>query len=196
VGEKLLAGGEYASTLVSAVADLLDASGIGVGDLAGIVVVVGPGSFTGIRIGLAAVKAFAEAASLPVIPVSRLSLLAGVAKANGVRSAALDAHRGQVYCGFYESGLEPREMLLTAGEINSMGGLPQPVAVCEEAVAQMLEMLLEFEPVRVPAPTAWNALQFAKAKWMAGEFADVATLDGYYLRGADAKLAAARLAER
>ena len=104
-----------------------------------------------------------------------------------MRSAVLDAHRGQVYCGLYGEG-EPREMLLTAGEINAMGGLPLPAAVCEEAVAQMLETLLEAEPVRVTAPTAWNALEMGVKQWTNGEFADVAALDGYYLRGADAKV--------
>ena len=192
VGESLLAGGEYASTLVSAVADLLDGAGISVGGLAGMVVVVGPGSFTGIRIGLAAVKAFAEARALPVVTVSRLALLAWKAESElgfSVRSAVLDAHRGQVFCGLYGDG-ELREMLLTAGEVNAMGGLPLPVAVCEEAVAQLVETLLEAEPVRVASPTAGDALRFSLGRWTAGEFADVATLDGYYLRGADAKVSA------
>ena len=186
VGDLKIAGGEFAAKLVPAIADLLDSAGVGVKDLVGIVVVVGPGSFTGIRIGVAAVKAMAEARELPVVAVSRLALLARQAVPT-VRSAVLDAHRGQVFCGLYGPG-ESREMLLTAGEINAMGGLPLPVAVCEEPVAQMLEMLLEAEPVRVGAPTAWNALEFGLEKWGAREFADVATLDGYYLRGADAKV--------
>jgi tRNA threonylcarbamoyladenosine biosynthesis protein TsaB len=104
-----------------------------------------------------------------------------------VQSAVLDAHRGQFFCGLYPETEPARELLLTAGEINSMGGLPLPVAVCEETVAQALEMLLEVEPLRVAPPTAWHALQFGSARWVAGEFADPATLDGYYLRGADAK---------
>jgi len=188
LGEGLVAGGELSVSLVQAIADLLASAGARVEDLAGLVAVAGPGSFTGIRIGLAVVKGFAEAAGLPVVTVSRLALLAEVAK---TPTAVLDAHRGQMYCGLYAEGQPAREMLLTAGEVNSMGGLPGPVGVCEEAVAQTLEELRgEAEIVRVAAPTAAAAMLSALSRWRSGEFADVAALDGYYLRGADAKVSA------
>ncbi|HEX4321615.1 MAG TPA: tRNA (adenosine(37)-N6)-threonylcarbamoyltransferase complex dimerization subunit type 1 TsaB [Acidobacteriaceae bacterium] len=185
VGEAAIVGGEYAAALVGKIAELLAAAGVTVRELAGIMAVAGPGSFTGIRIGLAAVKAIAEVAGLLVVTISRLALLADAGPA---ATAVLDAHRGQFYCGMYD-GTEAREMLLTAGEINAMGGLAGRVAVCEETVAQLLEELYgEPEIVRLEAPTAAAALRFSLEKWRAGEFADVASLDGYYLRGADAKI--------
>ena len=201
LGEREIAGGELSVALVQGIADLLSGAGVAVRDVAGITAVVGPGSFTGIRVGLAAVKGLAEAANLPVVTLSRLALLADLAQAP---CAVLDAHRGQFYYGMCDSG-EPREMLLTAGEINSMGGLTGRVAVCEETVAQLLEELFgepEFHPgdedlspgapglIRVEAPTAAAALRYSLSKWRAGEFVDVASLDGYYLRGADAKVSA------
>jgi tRNA threonylcarbamoyladenosine biosynthesis protein TsaB len=187
LGETQIAGGELSVSLVQGIADLLASSGRRVADLTGIVAVAGPGSFTGIRIGLAAVKAIAESAGLPVVTVSRLALLAELAKAP---CAVLDAHRGQFYCGMY--GLDGvQEILLTAGEMNAMGGLAGRVAVCEETVAQLLEELYgEPELVRLQAPTAEDAIRFSLRKWRAGELADVAALDGYYLRGADAKVSA------
>lgn len=185
VSEAAIAGGEYAASLIGKIAELLAAEGVTVRELAGIVAVAGPGSFTGIRIGLAAVKAMAEVAGLPVVTVSRLALLADAGQA---ATAVLDAHRGQFYCGMYD-GVEAREMLLTAGEINAMGGLAGRVAVCEETVAQLLEELYgEPEIVRLEAPSAAAALRFSLEKWRAGDVADVASLDGYYLRGADAKV--------
>ena len=188
VGERMIAGGELSVSLISGVADLLDAAGIAIADLAGIVVVPGPGTFTGIRIGLAAVKGLAEAAGLPVVTVSRLRLLAELAQAP---SSVLDAHRGQVFCGFYAD--EPREVLMTAGEVNAMGGFAGRVGVCESSVAQWIEELVgEPEVVQVASPTAADVLRAGLASWRAGTFADLATLDGYYLRGADAKLAAGR----
>jgi tRNA threonylcarbamoyladenosine biosynthesis protein TsaB len=183
LGETQMPGGELSVSLVQGIAELL--AGLGVAALSGIVAVAGPGSFTGIRMGLAAVKAIAEARGLPVVTVSRLALLAELGQAP---CSVLDAHRGQFYCGMYGEG-EAREMLLTAGEINAMGGLAGRVAVCEETVAQLLEELYgEPEIVRVAAPAASDALRFSLAKWRAGELADVASLDGYYLRGADAKV--------
>jgi tRNA threonylcarbamoyladenosine biosynthesis protein TsaB len=187
VGETALAGREYAAALVGAIGDLLDDAGAVAGELAGVVAVAGPGSFTGIRIGLAAVKALAEAGSIPVVTVSRLALLADTA---GASCAVLDAHRGQFYCGVYSEGVA-QEMLLTAGEINTMGGLKGRVAVCEETVAQLLEELYgEPDLIRVEAPSAAAVLRYSLNKWRAGEFADIASLDGYYLRGADAKVSA------
>ena len=189
LGEREISGGELSVALVQGIADLLADAGISVYDLAGITAVVGPGSFTGIRVGLAAVKGLAEAADLPVVTLSRLALLAESAQAP---CAVLDAHRGQFYCGMYGDA-EPREMLLTAGEINSMGGLTGRVGVCEETVAQLLQELYgEPELIRVAPPTADAALRYFLSKWHAGEFANVATLDGYYLRGADAKVSAGR----
>jgi len=189
LSESQIAGGELSVSLVQGVAHLLAEAGITVRELAGIAAVAGPGSFTGIRVGLAAVKGLAEAANLPVVTVSRLALLAAEANAP---CSVLDAHRGQFYCGMYSGG-EAREMLLTAGEINAMGGLTGRVAVCEETVAQLLEELYgEPELIRVQPPSAYDALAFSAAKWRAGVLADLATLDGYYLRGADAKVAASR----
>ena len=187
LGEGAIPGGEFAAQLLPVIAELLDAAGVRLGEVGGITVVAGPGSFTGIRIGLAAVKAMSEAATLPVVAVSRLALLADQAQA---ASAVLDAHRGQVFYGCFGPGGEAREVLLTAGEINAMGGLSGRVAVCEESVAQMIEELQgEPELVRVAAPTAADALRFSAPYWQAGETADIATLDGHYLRGADAKIA-------
>jgi len=140
IGEMRLEGGEYASSLVQGIADLLDRAGITLAEISGMIVVSGPGSFTGIRIGLSTVKGLAEVTGATVVSVSRLALLAAQAC---TPCAVLDAHRGQLYCGFYGEGEAAREMLMTAGEINSIGGLPLPVAVCEESVAQLLEMLLE-----------------------------------------------------
>ncbi len=180
-----ISGGELSVKLLPAIADLLAGQAIRVSELGGIVAVAGPGSFTGIRVGLAAVKGLAEAAGIPVVAISRLAILSAV---TGTACALLDAYRGQMFCGMYEAGQAAREMLLTAGDIPAMGGLPQPMGVCEDAVAHLLETLLD-EPrlVRVQAPAAWDAVTLAIRRWRAREFADTAALDGYYLRGADAK---------
>src|SRR5580658_7049027 len=87
LGQTELAGRGYSATLVSAVADLLKSAGAGLGDLRGIIVVNGPGSFTGVRVGLSAVKGLAEGRELPVVAISRLEVLS---KKSGAPSSALD----------------------------------------------------------------------------------------------------------
>ncbi len=93
LGQKELEGRTYSATLVTAVADLLTAAGLALKSLDGIVAVNGPGSFTGVRVGLSAVKGLAEGAGIPVAAVSRLEVLA---RKGGASSAALDAHRHEV----------------------------------------------------------------------------------------------------
>src|ERR1700690_3849464 len=71
LGQIELAGRSYSATLISAVADVLKSAGAGLGDLRGMIVVNGPGSFTGVRVGLSAVKGLAEGAAIPVVALSR-----------------------------------------------------------------------------------------------------------------------------
>ena len=148
--------------------------------------VSGPGSFTGVRVGLSAVKGLAEAAELPVVAVSRLAVLAMKA---GTVSAALDAHRHEVFLRTGGEGFEARDMLAGAQELAGILPAPTQVAVCDEAAGALLAAawptarLICLEP-----PTAADALQVAAPRVVAGEFADVALLDGHYLRRSDAEI--------
>lgn len=192
LGQRELAGGEFAARIVVVIAELLAGHGLAPADLGGLVAVDGPGTFTGIRIGLSTAKALAEATGAGLVTVSRLALLATLA---GTPCAALDAHRGQVFLGMYGAGAA-EEVLVTAGEFQSLR-VPGAVAFCEKGVAHLLDTVAtDAELVRTAAPTAYDALRFALPRYLAGEFADVAALDGYYLRGADAKTQAALAAAK
>ncbi len=94
VGEAMLAARTAGSLLTSALRDLLAASNLAPAELHAIVVVRGPGSFTGMRIGLSAAKALSEAAGVPLVAVSRLAVLGAISRAECV---ALDAGRGNLY---------------------------------------------------------------------------------------------------
>jgi len=188
IAQRELAGRTYSASLISAVQGLLAGHGIRVRELGCIVVVHGPGSFTGVRVGLSAAKGLAEGAAIPVVPVSRLQVLAAKA---GVSSAALDAHRHEVFLRVTETGTEqsgPREFLAGAKDLAHMDA-PSTIAVCDVAAEDLLRNHWPAVQLqRVLPPTAADALSVAAPAIAAREFADVALLDGHYLRRSDAEI--------
>jgi tRNA threonylcarbamoyladenosine biosynthesis protein TsaB len=150
------------------------------------VVVHGPGSFTGVRIGLGTAKGLAEGAELPVMAVSRLEVLAAKV---GTTVAALDAHRHEVFLRVSGAGLEPREMLAGAAELAQFDPAPERIAVCDEAAQTVLKAAWpNAELVWSEPPSAGDALRLCGPRLVAGEHADVAVLDGHYLRRSDAEI--------
>jgi tRNA threonylcarbamoyladenosine biosynthesis protein TsaB len=186
LGQIELEGRSYSATLVAAVAELLAEAQTRVGLLHAMVAVRGPGSFTGVRVGLSAVKGLAEPGGIPVAAVSRLAVLARKA---GVDAAALDAHRREVFFGMGEADAQAREILAGRKELLAMEARPARIAVCDEsAAALLLEAWPETGLVRIGAPTAADAIELAAAKIRVREFADLALLDGHYLRRSDAEI--------
>jgi tRNA threonylcarbamoyladenosine biosynthesis protein TsaB len=186
LGQTELEGRSYSATLVAAVSELLAGAGIALKDLGGIVAVNGPGSFTGVRVGLSAVKGLAEGARVPVVAISRLQVLS---RKSGVPSCALDAHRGEVYLRLEEAGQRPRELLAGKQELAAVKPVPARVAVCDEATAVLLAAAWpQAQLVRCEAPAAWDALRLGEARLVAGGQVDLALLDGNYLRRSDAEI--------
>jgi len=176
VAREMLPGRSSSERLVPAVRRLMEARGWALRELAAIVVVHGPGSFTGVRVGLSAAKGLSEASGVPVIAVSRLALLAaGVGRIDAPVYAVLDAGRGEFYFGEY---------LLSGEEFVAAvaGGV---VVVCETKVA---EALVGLHPRLVGEPAAEDALPLALERIAAGEFDDAALVDANYLRRTDLEI--------
>ena len=95
----------HSSRLLRSVDFLLGAQGRDVREVDAFAVAAGPGSFTGIRIGLGAVKALAFASAKPVAPVSTLLALAVKLSSDGARLVCplLDAKKGEIYAGLFEA---------------------------------------------------------------------------------------------
>jgi tRNA threonylcarbamoyladenosine biosynthesis protein TsaB len=184
-GQVELEGRNYSSTLVAAVGELLAQAGTKLSLLHAIVAVNGPGSFTGVRVGLSAVKGLAEGARIPVLAVSRLEVLAAAA---GLAAAALDAHRHEIYLRIEEAGGRGVELLAGADELALLAPPPR-IALCDEAAVLLLASVWPAtELVRVAPPTAADALRLCAPRIASGEFADLALLDGHYLRKSDAEI--------
>ena len=98
------AGGTFSAQLVPQIAALLDRHGFSKTDVGALAVVSGPGSFTGLRIGLAVIKALAEVLGKPIAAISLLEALASASQPRGRVVAALDGGRNEVYLGEYEVG--------------------------------------------------------------------------------------------
>jgi tRNA threonylcarbamoyladenosine biosynthesis protein TsaB len=186
LGQIDLEGRSYSSTLVAAVGELLTRGGAALREVGAMVAVNGPGSFTGVRVGLSAVKGLAEATRIPVTAVSRLEVLAVKA---GLASSAIDAHRQEVFLRLGRAGGQARELLAGAAEFAAIDPPPARIAVCDDAAALLLEASWPAaELARTAAPTAADALQLCWPRVAAGQFVDLVLLDGYYLRRSDAEI--------
>jgi tRNA threonylcarbamoyladenosine biosynthesis protein TsaB len=186
LGETSLGGQRPSETLVGYACEMLRMAEVPLAQLGAIVAVNGPGGFTGVRVGLAAVKGLAEASRIPVVAVSRLEVLAAKA---GVQAAALDAHRHEVYLRFGGPDGQARELLAGAAELAGIVPPPPRIALCDEDAALLLGPAWPAtELIRVTAPTAADALRLCAPRVAAGEFVDLALLDGHYLRRSDAEI--------
>src|SRR3984957_6090646 len=112
-----LAGGAFSAELVPHIAELLKKHSSNKCDLDAFAVATGPGSFTGLRVGLAAIKALAEALQKPIVAISVLAALAWSNAASRTRVlTALDAGRGDLYVGDYEINSLVHEQLYMHSE--------------------------------------------------------------------------------
>ncbi len=98
----LIAGGTYSAQLIPSIDGVLKRQGLDKTAIDGFAVASGPGSFTGLRVGIAAVKGLAEILRKPIASVSVLEAIALSTHVEGRVIAATDAARKEVYTGEYE----------------------------------------------------------------------------------------------
>jgi len=188
-----LAGGAFSAQLVPQIAAVLEKHGHGKSDLGAFAVASGPGSFTGLRVGLAAIKALAEALRKPIAAISLLEAVACSGAARGRVLAALDALRGDVYVGDYELGPQVlmhahmhSERLLSREEFvaEAKGKLvvTPDAALAETVRAAGIEVdLIEYPNSGVIARLGWEHLQ-------RGETVRSEDLEANYIRHSDAEI--------
>ncbi|MGN0649901.1 MAG: tRNA (adenosine(37)-N6)-threonylcarbamoyltransferase complex dimerization subunit type 1 TsaB [Oscillospiraceae bacterium] len=94
----------HSQTLLPMVESMMNRAGVTLADIEAIAITAGPGSFTGLRIGIAAVKGMAMGAGKPCIPVSTLEAIAyNLRGTDCIVCCAMDARCGQVYNALFES---------------------------------------------------------------------------------------------
>jgi len=182
-----LEGGTFSAQLVPQIASLLWKHGFRKQDVDAFAVASGPGSFTGLRVGLAAIKGLAEILGKPIVAVSLLEAVAASASGTGKVLAALDAGRGEVYVGDYEGGsIMLSERLLTRQEMLTAAD-HHPIVTPDSGLSEFARAAgLEVQQIERPqsdaiARLAWRKLQ--KNETTAAE-----ALDANYIRRSDAEI--------
>lgn len=186
-----LVGGTFSAQLVPQISELLSRHGITKHDIGAFAVVSGPGSFTGLRIGLAVVKALAEVLNKPIAAVSLLEVCVLAGEAQGRVMAALDAGRGDVYVGEYEipataGRLLPREHMLSRREFVSKAKgwlvVTPDAALAEAARSAGLSVTL------LPPISAAAVARLGWRKIQSGETVASEQLEANYIRRTDAEM--------
>jgi len=184
-----LVGGTFSAQLVPQIAEVLSRHGFTKHDIGAFAVVSGPGSFTGLRIGLAAVKALAEVLAKPIAAVSLLEVCVIASGAQGKVMAALDAGRSEVYVGEYEipqAGRAPQENILTLPEFLARAKgwtVVTPDSALVEASAAAGLLVSNLPPISAAevACVGWSKIQ-------SGHTVTPADLEANYIRRTDAEM--------
>ncbi len=188
---ELLAHYPHAAELPAAVNRVLQTAAANWKDLEALVVDIGPGSFTGLRIGLAFVKAIAFATGKPVVGVSSLDVLAaGLPWAALPVCALLDARQQNLYAALYavkdgEAVRQSEYLLAPADEALEL--LSRPTIVVGDGCAAYHDRLLakcpgaHIAPQELWLPKAATLARLGRARWLSGLRDDPALLVPMYL---------------
>jgi tRNA threonylcarbamoyladenosine biosynthesis protein TsaB len=216
IEEVPLAGGTFSAQLVPQISGLLEKHSLRKTDIDAFILVSGPGSFTGLRVGLAAIKALSEILRKPIVAVSLLEVLApnscmiaaGYDEPNRPATfrfaVALDAGRGEAYVGQYE-------IIITSGENASFKAIGESLlaldnlaGLLESGAAQWIatpdQTIFDALGKRVPEsilprvrrslrrPRSEEVARIGWQKLKAGETISPEQLDANYIRRSDAEI--------
>jgi tRNA threonylcarbamoyladenosine biosynthesis protein TsaB len=185
-----LEGGTFSAQLVPQISELLQRHGLTKRDIDAFAVVSGPGSFTGLRVGLAAIKALAEVLQKPIAAVSLLEAVSRASEKKGEVLAALDAGRGEIYLAEYSVSETRttlrRQELLTFAEFASANGNREIVTPDVKIADLAREKGLRVTQVAYPRADVIARLGLEKIQ--AGEVVSAESLDANYIRRSEAEL--------
>lgn len=189
-------GKTHSENFMSLVEKTLNEAKLKLDDIEYLAVVVGPGSFTGIRIGVASCKAMAEIKGLKVVPVYSLDSLAANGVGNGnVICSMIDARNNQVYCGIYDSKINKLEEYMAddiEDVLSALNKYDDIVLVGDGAVLhedmireKMVDKKIAFSENNKQNAESLGLIAYKKIK--NGEFTDPDSVVPVYLRKSQAE---------
>src|SRR5215472_715117 len=189
LGSSPIAGGTFSAQLVPTVAALLEKHGFTAKDIGGFAVASGPGSFTGLRVGLSAVKGLAEVLNKPIASVSLLEALATLSSENSSVGVALDAGRREVFWGLYRvsagKATKVSEDLLSQSEFLARlnDGNLRNVITSDASLLELRNATGAKAPLQVVDRQGSESIaRIGLLKLLAGDTVSVEALDANYIR--------------
>jgi tRNA threonylcarbamoyladenosine biosynthesis protein TsaB len=193
-------GKRHAETLTPAIDFLCRQTRVDLKDLGAVAVDIGPGMFTGLRVGIAAGKALAHARRLPMIGIPSLDLLAFQPRFSNRRIVcAIDAGRGEIFHASYRQSPGGVQRITepavgTADDLaNDLGALDEPILLTGDGALRYRSAFegisrLELGDSGVAHPSAGSLVTLAHARALREEWVPPAELAPLYLRKPDAEI--------
>lgn len=192
-----------AERLIPLIADAFDRAGVGVRDLDGIAVGIGPGLFTSLRIGVVTARMLAQVLDVPLVSASSLEILAeSLAYSTRLVVSVIDARRGEVFAAFYRAvegeltEVSPPRVLKPEALGAELAALDAPAMLVGDGVWAYREVLMERLAGRVEVasaayshPRAANLVSLAFPRFVSGAVEDLNRVVPIYIRPADAEIA-------
>jgi tRNA threonylcarbamoyladenosine biosynthesis protein TsaB len=177
----------FAHVLFQHIERLLARHAVKLTDVQGFAAAAGPGSFTGVRVGLTAVKGLAEATGRKVIAVSNLQALAWFGT-RALRAAVLDARRGEIFGAVYDAGLHLVQDEVVAPFPQWLAGLPGGDIEIVTSGFPVIQAPATAMPVaEAPRSLAGAVGRIAARQLASGGGRDPAEIDANYVRRSDAE---------
>lgn len=179
---------DHAAWLHPAIQEMMQAGGHQMSDLQAVAVTGGPGSYTGLRVGMAAAKGICYAQQIPLIALSTLQVLAAGVRdeATDVIIALIDARRDEVYAGVYDKNIEPLQaeqaIILNEDALLSWREKNDTIMTGNGA-AKAVKLLKSKDLFVFPAKNSiLNMAWMASKSWKKKDFADLAYHEPAYLK--------------
>ncbi len=188
----------HSRRLLGSVEQALESTGIAFSDVDGLAVSLGPGSFTGLRIGLAAAKGLAFATGLPLVGVPTLDGLAcACMNFERLLCCVLDARKKEVYAGFYrlchDGQLEKYADYVVIKPDRLLGLIQEPTLIAGPGVSIYEDVFRQHEqvclaPPALVLPRASNIGFLGAELFLKKQFLNPATASPLYVRASEAEL--------